>query len=83
MQKIRYIYRYVNATILFHWQVNLVGFINSLPQGIRQLFLNFIIKMFINRDGWDNAEKVSKAHVGKEKQLHGKSEELGNDSFQS
>ena len=38
--------------------------------------------MFINRDGWDNAEKVSKAHVGKEKQLHGKSEELGNDSFQ-
>ena len=39
--------------------------------------------MFINRDRWDNAEKVSKAHVGKEKQLHGKSGELGNDIFQS
>ena len=38
--------------------------------------------MFINRDGWDNAEKVSKAHVGKEKQLHGNIEELGNDSLQ-
>ena len=61
----------------------LVEFKLSLAQGIRQVLLNFIIKMFINRDGWDNAEKVSKAHVGKEKQLHGKSEELGNDSFQS
>ena len=37
--------------------------------------------MLINRDGWDNAEKVWKAHVGKEKQLWGKSEELSNDSF--
>ena len=31
------------------------------------VILIFIIVMFINRDGWDNAEKVSKAHVGKEK----------------
>ena len=58
----------------------------SLAQGIRQVLLNFIIKMFINRDGWDNAEKVSKAHVGKRKAISvalGKTQELGNDSFQS
>ena len=45
----------------------LVAFELGFAQGIRQVFLRFIIKVFINRDGWDNAEKVSKAHVGKEK----------------
>ena len=33
------------------------------------VILIFIIVMFINRDGWDNAEKVSKAHVGKRKAI--------------
>ena len=33
----------------------------------QRIFFDFIIKIFINRDRWDNAEKVSKAHVGKEK----------------
>ena len=47
----------------------LVEFKLSLAQGIRQVLLNFIIKVFINRDGWDNAEKVSKAHVGKRKAI--------------
>ena len=37
---------------------------------VKQLvILIFIIVMFINRDSWDNAEKVSKAHVGKRKAI--------------
>ena len=47
----------------------MVEFALSLAKGIGHVFLNFIIKVFINRDGWDNAEKVSKAHVGKRKAI--------------
>ena len=59
----------------------------AIPLSVKQpVILIFIIVMFINRDGWDNAEKVSKAHVGKRKAISvalGKTQELGNDSFQS